>query len=247
MTVYHLNDIDFNDNAADANGSYWYITEDIDGWDSPETRTQIRDRPGSHGAVTVEGFHGPRNLRVHGLCKAASANAYHVSRNYLQSQTNYLNRLNTTIFSGEEDVHRQISVVRSAAVRMRLVGVQAFEFDISLRADDPFKYSVTLHSEGLVGGVGEAIPNAGSVLTYPVITLNATGTPVISAGALEWRGTASIPSGTVIDMKRQTVMNGSTDHFPSFDLTSDWLWLGVGNTTVESNLAATIEWRDAWL
>lgn len=247
MTIVHINSIDLNNNTADSNGSLWYV-ESLDGWDSPSIRSSTLEPPSKHGVITSEGLYGPRNITVAGICKATSKNNFYVSDYYLQSQTNYTSRLTTFVFSVEEDVHRRCQVLRAGPCRTRPRGQNTFEFQVTLRADDPFKYSVTEHSEGLVASVGETLANAGTARSYPVITLTASGTPTITVGSYEWRATDSLASGVVIDMKKQTVKtSGGVTQFDKFDLTSEWLFLEPGNNTVESSVACTVTWRDAWV
>lgn len=248
MTVFHLGDIDFNDGVADANGALWYI-EAMEGWDSPPIRSEVLELPAQHGGVTAEGMYSPREINLRGVCKGNSSAGFYASQYYLQAQTNYLNRFTSSAlyFSAEEDITRRLRVLRSGQVRTTNIGSSSFRFEIGLRADDPFKYADTEDTEGFVANTPEVLVNAGTVRTYPVITLNATGTPLITVGSQTWLGSASIPSGTVINMKERTVLNGSTDHFDKVDLTSEWLYLEPGNNTVEGNLAMTVAWRDAWL
>lgn len=243
--IIHIGDITLNDNIADANGSKWYVTE-MDGWDSPEVRAGTLSRPGQHGEVPVEGQYNARYINVKGLCKATSEAAFYESWYYMNAQTNYLGR-RRFYFSVEEDVRRQCAVSRAGKLRMQHIGVGAFNFDLMLRADDPRKYSYIEKTEAFNAGVGEVLVNDGIASTYPRITLNGTGTPTITAGVLTWVASGSIPSGTVIDMLTMTVLNGSTSYFDSVDLSSDWLFLEPGNTTVQSNVPMTVAWRDAWL
>lgn len=245
MTILHINSIDINDGVADANGSLWYAI-DMTGWDAPAVRSSSLPFPGRHGQVTVEGFYSARLIQITGVCKCVSEAAFYTSMYFLMSETNYLGRT-PFVFSVEEDITRQANVFRAGNVRTSYLGKNAFDFEVTLRADDPFKYSATLNSEAFVATIPEVIANAGTVRTYPVITLNGTGTPVITVGALTWTATASIPSGTVIDMSQHTVLNGATDHFDKVDLTTEWVWLEPGNNTVECNVPMTVEWRDAWV
>lgn len=243
--IVHIGDITLNNDVADGNGSKWYVTE-MEGWDSPDVRAGTLELPGQHGEVPVEGTYTARHIVVKGLCKAISASAFYASWYYLASQTNYLGR-RTFMFSVEEDIRRQCAVSRAGKLHMQHVGVGAFTFDVMLRADDPRKYDYTEQSEPFNAATPETLTNDGIAATYPRITLNGTGSPVISIGDLTWTASASIPSGTVIDMKAQTVLNAGTSYFDSVDLSSEWPWLEPGPNTVESSVPMTVAWRDAWL
>lgn len=243
--IVNINSIIANNDIADGNGSLWYVLDQT-GWDSPRVRQSSLDIPSKHGQVTTEGLYGSRDIQVTGLCKAISEAAFYTSWYHLTAETNFLKRT-TFVYSVEEDVTRRCNVIRNGQIRMRHIGVNSFDFDLLMRADDPFKYSNALNSEAFVASVPEALTNAGNARTYPIITLNGTGTPTITAGALTFTASGSIPSGAVIDMKNQTVLSGTTSYFDKFDPTSEWLFLEPGSNTVESDVPMTVTWRDAWV
>lgn len=243
--IVKIGAIDMNNDTPDGNGSLWYVTESIAGWDSPTQRLSSIARPTKHGERTVENLYGARMLTVSGLCKALTGDLMYTSMYYLMSVTNAL--VNTTTLKVTEDIERYCDVLRSGEVRTAYVGKGAFAFEVNLRADDPFKYAVAGNTNGLVGGVGETLANAGTVPTFPVITLTATGTPTITVGSYTWTATSSIPSGSVIDMKAMTVLNGSTSYFDAVSPSTDWLWLDPGNNTVQSSVACNVAWKDAWV
>lgn len=239
MTVAQINAIQMNNEWSDSFGSKFYMNR-LDGWDSPPLRQNAISLPSQHGDITVESLYGARLITLGGLCKATSENNFFGSMYYLMAQTNAL--VNTVPLIVTEDIARRCEVLRAGPVRTTYVGVGAFTFEISLRADDPFKYAETAQSSG--PGV---LTNNGTVRTYPTITLTATGTPTISVNGYTWVATGSLPSGTVIDMKRQTVVNGVTSYFDQVNLVSDWLWMEPGANTLTSSVACTVDWRSAWV
>lgn len=245
--IIHVNSIDMNNGVADGNGALWYV-ETMQGWDSPEVRSEAIPRPGQHGTVSVEGLYSERTIEINGVCKAPSEAAFYNSWYYLSNQTNYMGR-NSFVFSVEEDVHRRCLVRRAGKLRMEHIGVGAFRFTVTMRADDPMKYSVTLNTLGINASTPTPVSNAGTMRTYPIITMDGTGTPTITntTTGMSWSATASIPSGTEIDMYERTVLNGATDHFDKINLSSEWLYLESGSNTMTCNVPFTVEWRDAWL
>lgn len=242
--VIKVGTIEMNTMVADSNGSLWYA-QGFSGWDSPSQRISAIARPTKHGEVTVENLYGARLITVAGLCKALSADLMYASMYELMSVTNAMTQ--TIDLKVTEDIERYCAVLRAGEVRTAFVGKGAFTFEVPLRADDSFKYAVAGNTNALAAGVSETLANAGTVRTYPVITMTASGTPVISVGSYVWTATSAIPSGTVIDMKAMTVLNGSTSYFDAVSPSTDWLWLESGNNTVESSVACTVAWEDAWV
>lgn len=252
MTVYQLNSIIFNNDVADVNGAKWFITEDIDGWDSPAVRSSVVEQPGVHGGITVEGLFAPRILTIRGVCKAGTTNGFFASKYYLQSQTARLRRVSGSpiYFTAQEEVNRRCEVVRHGLVSTRQRGGSTFEFNIVLRADDPLKYSTTEYSNSLVGGVGEVITNAGNFRMQPRFNTDEANTGHglhNSTYGYDWTTHANIPDNTDIDFKAMTVLQGSTSYFDAVDAAAEWWFLEPGNNTVLSDQDTTIFWRDAWI
>lgn len=233
--------ITFNNNTPDGNGTLWYCTG-IQGWGGPETRTEVLQLPAQHGEKTVSNLYGPRLLTLTGVVKATSEANFWTAWHYLESQTNAL-RTPVVMTVTEASSVKRIEVIRSGALNIEFIGKGSFGFELNLRADDPFKYSNTLHTDADLG----TINNAGTIISYPTFTLTGSGTPTITVGSLTWWATDSLPSGTVIDMKNQTVLDGVTSYYALRHPESEWVYLSPGNNTVASTVAATISWRDAWV
>lgn len=252
MTVYQLNSIIFNNDVADANGAKWFITEDIEGWDSPPVRSSVIEQPGVHGGITAEGLYGPRVMTIRGVCKAGSSAGFWASKYYLQSQTARLRRVTGSpiYFKAQEDVTRQCEVVRHGIVNTRQRGGNTFEYQIMIRADDPLKYSETEYSNALVGGAGEVIANAGTFRMQPRFNTDESGVTQLqnTTHGKNWYATgAAIPDNTDIRFREMTVLNGVTSYFDSVSAVSEWWFLEPGNNTVTSDQDVTIFWRDAWI
>jgi hypothetical protein len=244
MTVAQIGDIQLNNAWTDAQGALYYMDR-LDGWDSPPLRSNAAPLPSQHGEVQLESLYGARLITLGGLCKATSETNFFLSMYYLMAQTNAL--VNTVTLKVTEEIARQCEVLRAGPVRTTYTGVGAFTFEVSLRANDPWKYASTVQSEALAANVSETLANSGTVPTYPIITLTASGAPTITVGPFTWFADQSLPSGTVIDMKAQTAVNGATSYFHLVNLTSDWLALEPGNNTVASSVACEVDWRSAWV
>lgn len=251
-----LGSIDFNTETPDSDGNLWYITEEIEGWDSPAQRLSELTIPTRHGGKTTQNLYAARSLLLKGLCKASTLNNYYEAKYHLQAVTNALRV--PILLKVTEDVQRRMSVIRSGQVRTAQAGMRAFTFEVNLRADDPFKYSEVLHSANLVANVGQTIANAGSVRTYPTAELNDSvsstwavvnyelGDGTVGPGT--WRTTHPHPSGTVVDMDAVTAYAGTGDSMFAFVRSdADWWWLEPGDNLVQSDHATIIRWRDAWV
>jgi hypothetical protein len=178
------------------------------------------------------------------MVKTINDAGYWLALNKLQSVTNSLTRFTSSplLLTQTEDVDKYLTVVRTG-LQVRCADSVLLQFELNLRADDPFKYASSASS--LVTS-GNAV-NGGTATTYPTFTLSSTGTPTLTAGALTWSATASMPSGTVIDFRKFTVMNGTTNHFSKVSPTASWFGFDPGTTAVTSSVAGTWSWRNAWM
>lgn len=237
-----LGTISFNDDVADTDGAYWYV--DVDGWNTLPQRENTVTQPATHGGITVLNLYSPRQMTLTGVAKTVNAAGYWLALNKLQTVTNVLTRFTASplLLTQSEDVDKYVMVVRTS-LRTRCIDDVLMQFELTLRADDPFKYASTATT--LVTS-GNAV-NSGTILTYPTFTLSASGTPTLTAGAMTWAASASLPSGTVIDFRSFSVMNGATSYIASVAQSSTWFWFEPGTTAVTSTVAGTWSWRSAWL
>lgn len=251
MTVFHLGDIDFNTGTPDGNGALWFITG-MEGWDSAPVRSEVILQPTVHGGITVQGLYAPRVFTLNGVCKGATSDGYHQAQYYLQAQTNKLRRVagDPLIFMAEEDEDRQCEVLRQGPVFTRPAGGSTFSFQITLRADDPLKYSTVEHSNALVGSASEVIVNAGTARVQPRFNTDESTLTQLqnSSYGTNWYATGpALPDNTDIRFREMTVMQGVTSYFDSVSPVSEWWFLEPGNNTVISDQDVTIFWRDAWV
>lgn len=240
-----LGNIDFNTEIADADGVIWYARLD-DGWDGISHRTDVIERQTAHGGLVLDNRYAARQLGLIGTAVAEDSAGYWAAYHGIATETNFLNRFTTgqMLLTQDEDITRRLTVVRTGLLRRCVDSERVLAFEISLRADDPLKYS---DDDTTLTTSGSAL-NGGNAPTHPTFTLTSSGAPVLSDGDLTWTATASLPSGTVIDMGAKTVIDGSgNDLIASVDVASQWFALEPGTTAVSSTVAGTWTWRDAWL
>lgn len=240
--TFSLGSIDFNDDIADGDGVRWYV--DVDGWDTLSNRVSDVSFPSKHGGRVTQNLYEPRQLTLKGTAAASDVEGYWAARNTLTSVTNVLTSFTDLplLLTVPEEVDKQMAVLRTSLL-MRCIDDIVMQFELTLRADDPFKYATTVST---LTTSGSAV-NGGTAPTYPTFELTSTGTPTLTAGTQSWSASASIPSGTVIDMGTMTAVNGVTSHLAKVNLASDWIFLPPGTTAVASTVAGTWSWREAWL
>lgn len=240
MSVW-LGDIEFNSDIADSDGVRWYV--DVDGWDKLDNRTSILTLPARHGERTAENLYGSRSISLMGTAASQTAVGYWAALNHLSALSNVLTVFASSplLLSVDEEVEKQMSVLRSGFLS-RCIADTVLQFELTLRADDPFKYAAIQSS---LATAGVAV-NAGTIITYPTFTLSAGGSPTFTNGAQSWSAGALL-SGTVIDFKAMTILNGSTNYFSAWTPGGTWFGLNPGNNTLTSTVAGTWTWRSAWL
>lgn len=240
MTI-SLGSINFNNDVPDANGTLWYV--EVDGWDNMVNRVAEIDIPARHGSVTTQNLFSARQLTLTGVASALDNTKYWLAYNELQTVTNSLTRFVSSplLLTQTEDVSKYLTVLRTG-LNVRCIDYRVLQFELTLRADDPFKYASTAST---LTTSGNAI-NAGNAATYPTFTLSSTGAPTLTAGAFTWSA-SSLPSGTVIDFRRFTVTNGSTNYAGNVAASSSWLSFAPGTTAVTASVAGTWSWRSAWM
>lgn len=240
MTV-SLGDIEFNTDVPDADGVLWYVN--VDGWDKLDQRTSAISLPAQHGERTVENLYSSRSLTLFGTAKSEDAVGYWDAQSHLTALTNVL-----TIFADpplllkqDEEVEKQMTVLKTGLL-IRCIDETVMQFELTMRADDPFKYA-TAESSLATGGVAF---NAGTIATPLTFTTSSSGAPTFTNGAQSWSA-GTLPSGTVIDFKALSVLNGSTNYFGSVVPGSTWFLLDPGSSTLSSTVAGTWTWRSRWL
>jgi len=242
MTVFTLGSIGFNSGTPDGDGLLWYGY--VDGWDLLENRVEDYNRPAQHGAITTTNLYNSRGMTVFGTAEGQDSTDYWIAKNKINGETNALTQFAAPelILTHTEDVSKQMVVYRTS-LRTTCIEQKHLQFELTLRADDPFKYASTPTT---LATSGTAV-NAGNATTYPTFTLTGSGTPTLTLGSRTVNATAALPAGTVIDMGRITVLSGTTNYFGNMNPASQFFGFAPGNNTVSSTVAGTWSWRSAWL
>lgn len=242
MTVFTLGSISFNTGSPDSDGIVWYGR--VEGWDEISNRTEAVGRPAQHGGITLSNFYDARQMTVFGTAVGENITDYYLAKNKIANETNMLTPFASPelVLVHAEDVSKQMVVVRTSLKTMCIDELH-LQFEMTLRADNPFKYA---YAASALTTSGTAV-NAGNVATPPAFTLSSSGAPVLTLGARTVAAVASLPAGTVVNFYRMTVLDGGTNYFGSMDPASDFFDLAPGNNSVASTVAGTWSWRSAWL
>jgi hypothetical protein len=239
--VTSLGNIDF-DTLPDGDGNSWYMA-DVVGWQAPVHRHATAARLGTHGDITLVNTFEGRQLTFMGFAVCETDQGYYDARQTLITETSVFNPLLETpmVLTVDEDIARRMNVVKTG-LQIRCIDMRVLDFELNLFADDPVKYAdvaQTLVTSGTA-------TNYGDTITYPTFTLSAPGTPILMINGLPWSATGALPSGTVIDMGRLSVIGGVMNYFANVSTSSIWSGFGPGNNTVTSTVAGTWEWRDGY-
>jgi len=242
MTVFTLGTIAFNSGTPDSDGIEWVGY--IDGWDQLENRVEDYTRPAQHGAVITSNLYGSRGMTVFGTAVGQDSTDYWIAKNKIAAETNALTQFASPdlILTQTEDVSKRMVVYRTG-ILTKCIETKHMQFELNLRADDPFKYASTPSTLATSGTAA----NAGNVITYPTFTLTGSGTPTLTLGSKTVTATAALPAGTVIDMGRITVLSGAVNYFGNMNPASQFFGFAPGNNSVSSTVAGTWTWRSAWL
>lgn len=237
--------------ATDTYGSKWMLTDDIDGWDSPDSRTGLSAKTGSDGAFFGEGALSGRPLVMRGITKCNSAGNYWKSRRLLEQTTNLLHT-SALMTVDEIDYVLGVQVKRAGRVRMKLSGSSQFSWEIPLIAADPFKYSQTQ-----VTGVSipATVAHAGNATAYPVITVTTVSASDVVITNDSLTGDPAIVirdavNGMVINPKRRSLTISGVDNYQKVNISdTNWWGLQPGNNVITCSgvTTATIAYYPTFL
>ena len=241
--LFTLGTIDFNSHIADGDGIVWYGR--VEGWDAMTNRVEEGGRPAKHGGITLSNLYDARQMTVFGTAVCDNEADYWLAKNKIVNETNALTSFADpqVLLTLKEDIYKQMVIVRTS-IQMTCIEERYLQFEMTIRGDDPFHYDIT---EDTLTTSGVAA-NDGNTETYPTFTLTSAGAPYLTLNAGRWVSTvSSLPSGTVLDFAKITVLDGVTNYFGNMNPASDWFGLAPGNNTLASTVAGTWAWRSAWL
>ena len=195
------------DDTPDVDGVRWRVFS-VDGWDSAAVRIDAGDRTGRHGGYGSSPLWAARTLVVSGRAHCPDmATAFRV-REIVAAQLSCMSPESLVV---HESVPKSLTVVCGGQPRSS-VPIDAppyrVTWQVTLRADDPFKRVLTPTVTPLAAGSTVTIPSAGTAAADLLVKVTSAGTVTLSAGGQTLR-TGSLPVGAVIDTARATVETGA--------------------------------------
>lgn len=158
--------------AVDSDGVAWFL-QAMEGWDSPENRSEVTEREGDHGAWASPVYLGSRPITLSGTIIAPSRTLLEGAMDQLRVAAG----LDDTVLTVRETVPKQATVRRSGKPLMQYVTDTAATYSVMVTAADPRRYSTTLQSKSTM------LPSSSGGLTPPV-TPPLTSTAVTVSGEI---------------------------------------------------------------
>lgn len=249
-------------------GSPFYL-EAISGFDGPNVRTSVEDRPEYDGAVAGNFYFGSRPVTLSGRIIASSATERNLAVVSLQRALRAL-RTDLTVKATASGLD-PMQVTGRLANPPRITGGYAKEFQISLICPDPRIYSQTLHSltssaaSGSVtgvpwpivwpanwgGGSGAAaivsVTNVGNIDTPPVLRVyGAITNPEVrnnTTGMSIYVDNLVLTAGQYVDIDvaaRTAVTDAAVNVYNKVRFpASDWWLINPGSNDLELRATAT--------
>jgi Phage tail protein len=128
--------------AVDSAGVAWYL-QTLEGWDSPDVRSEVTEREGDHGAWASPVYLGARPLTLGGTIVAPSRAALEVAMDQLRAAA----ALTDTVLTVWETVPKQATVRRSGRPLMQYITDTKATYSVMVTAADPRRYGIDLQSE----------------------------------------------------------------------------------------------------
>ncbi|MER6531151.1 hypothetical protein [Streptomyces sp. NPDC001508] len=127
--------------AVDDTGVAW-IFQTLDGWDSPDIRSEFSEREGDHGAWASPVYLGARPLTLAGTIVAPSRDLLDQAMERLQAAAG----LGDTVLTVWESRPKQAVVRRSGKLLIQYVTDTTATYSVMVTAADPRRYSTTLQT-----------------------------------------------------------------------------------------------------
>ncbi|MGW0626418.1 phage distal tail protein [Streptomyces sp. NPDC002758] len=179
--------------AVDDDGVAWYL-QTLEGWDSPDVRSEFTEREGDHGAWASPVYLGARPITLGGTIVAPSRPQLEQAMDQLRVAAG----LTDTVLTVWESTPKQATVRRSGKPLMQYLTDTTATYSVMVTAADPRRYSTTLQS----GTTGLPSTTGGVSLpaTFPV-TFSATTVAgqinAVNNGTIETRPVLTITGPAV--------------------------------------------------
>lgn len=248
---------------VDDEGVEW-VLESLEGWESPELRESLTERPADHGAYAGAFLYGTRPITVNGWALAASAAQARDARDRLARASTLLDTEGELLV--DETPAKIARVRRSGRLLVEPVGTSALKIAVGLVARDPRQYeaderelSTSLPPIGTAGrayprtfphgygtaGVGGAIsaPNLGTFPTRPLLEIaGPVSGPVVelveTGEALRFDLDVTAGEVLTVDTDTRAVTLNGAGRRHTLAAGSSWWQLEPGGNTVRFRAAA---------
>jgi hypothetical protein len=171
---------------VDSSGVAWYL-QTLEGWDSPEIRSEFTEREADHGSWASPVYFGSRPITLSGTVEAQSRAELQGAMDQLYTAA----ALTDTTLTVWEDTPKQATVRRSGKPLTQYLTDSKATWSVLVTAADPRRYSTTLQS----GTTGLPVTTGG--LTFP-ITFPITFSATVTAGQINAANLGSMDTRPVL-------------------------------------------------
>lgn len=179
--------------AVDSAGVAWFL-QSLDGWDSPEVRSEFQDREADHGSWASPVYLGSRPITLAGTVEAPDRASLDTALDQLYAAA----ALTDTTLTVWESMPKQTVVRRSGKLLAQHATDRTATWSVMVTAADPRRYGTTLQT-GTTG-----LPATSGGLTFPItfpITFSATTVSgqinAVNSGSMDTRPVLTI-AGPVV-------------------------------------------------
>jgi hypothetical protein len=130
--------IEFNVEGTDEEGIHWYVTE-FEGWDAPNIRQEQLEPTMRNGVIFTINLYGDQPMSLKGVVKAPTTEGFWVAWKKILAVTSNLSVLFPIKVYETDESGEQMMVKRAGKPLLRMIGGNAFEFEMPLTAPTPVK------------------------------------------------------------------------------------------------------------
>lgn len=275
----HMNWKTLPGGTTDSFGVDWGLTK-LDGWfDGWEGAGLVDQKMNADGAWVSQQYASPRVVHIEGTIRTSSWDATTQAWDRLLSQIPFRNLAAMSVTTGDGAIPEQTAMVRQHEKPLlpndRRFGGRA-EFSLSVIAPDPRKYATTTQTTNLVlpllsGGIAPpltppltvtgsstvsqaTLTNAGTVTTYPTLTITGPCPParIVNLTTSEvLRVVDAVPSGQTLVI--DTLNNSASVNGQFRRVLGSWWGLQPGANEVafsadgyDAAASLSVSFRSAW-
>ncbi|MER5653427.1 hypothetical protein ABT076_10470 [Streptomyces sp. NPDC002131] len=191
--------------AVDSAGVAWFL-QTLEGWDSPEIRSEFQEREADHGAWASPVYLGSRPITLAGTVEAPDRASLDTALDQLYVAAG----LGDTTLTVWESTPKQATVRRSGKLLAQHVTDRTATWSVMVTAADPRRYGTTLQT-GTTG-----LPSTTGGLTFPVtfpVTFSATTVSgqinAVNVGSMDTRPIITITGPVVAPVVSALYPDGS--------------------------------------